>query len=175
MVSETNNTVSSITICPGTLRHAEQFDEQGNKYNGLIIENGINASFALTPESIIIRPEVAIKYRQESEKSDGNNATRDGHSPTEPTTTPKPEEQPTQDPVLPKRFTGSVSISSDRPARHLSNIIDGIYEQLNIIEGAEISMTLEIHAEVPDGIDNSKRRTLLENAETLKFSHKDVR
>ena len=75
---------------------------------------------------------------------------------------------------LPKQFKGSVSLSADRPARDMSKIIEGIIEQLTAIEGADVELTLEIHADVPDGIDSNKRRTLMENAATLGFTDKDI-
>ena len=38
-----------------------------------------------------------------------------------------------------------------------------------LYEGATVELKLEIDAEVPDGIDKAKSRTLLENANTLGF------
>ena len=43
------------------------------------------------------------------------------------------------------------------------------------INSAEVNLRLEIDAEVPDGLDRSKVRTLMENASTLGFSEKIIR
>ncbi|MDA8675490.1 DUF499 domain-containing protein [Alphaproteobacteria bacterium] len=157
----------------GPFAYAEQFDEGKNSYVGLVIEGGMNTPIGLTPDSVIVHPETALNNRQKGEiniTSPDDNKQYD-----ERTTSETPAEQSTQLPELPKTFSGSVSISTDRPARDMSRIIEGIIDQLNNIEGAEISMTLEIHADVPTGIDNSKRRTLLENADSLKFNDKNVK
>ena len=45
---------------------------------------------------------------------------------------------------------------------------------MNTIEGADVTLTLEISAEVEAGVDSNKRRILLENAATLGFSEKDI-
>ena len=156
---------------PGPFAYAEKFDEQAGAYQGLLIEGGLNAAISLTKDTIIVRPYVAIEARGKFEQPE--TPTTEINKPTSPEDgggSDKPVEAP-----LPKRFTGSVSLSPDRPGRDMSKIIEGIIEQLNSIEGADISITLDIHADVPGGIDNAKRRTLLENAVTLKFIDKDVK
>ncbi len=47
-------------------------------------------------------------------------------------------------------------------------------EQLTTIPGASVELKLEIDAEVPNGIDKSRSRTLLENAGTLGFIDKEL-
>ena len=66
-------------------------------------------------------------------------------------------------------------ISSERPAREIHQIVEAIVEQLTTIPGSEVTLKLEIDAEVPAGLDKGKVRTLIENATTLGFLEKDVR
>ena len=75
----------------------------------------------------------------------------------------------------PTRFVGTVMISPDRPARDIHQIVEAIIEQLTTLPGAEVSLRLEIDAEVPSGLDRGKVRTLLENANTLGFIDKAVK
>ncbi len=75
---------------------------------------------------------------------------------------------------LPTRFQGTVMISSDRPARDIHQVVEAIIEQLTTIPGASVELKLEIDAEVPNGIDKSRSRTLLENASTLGFIDKEL-
>lgn len=75
---------------------------------------------------------------------------------------------------LPTRFVGTVMISSERPAREIHQIVEAIVEQLTTLPGSEVSLKLEIDAEVPAGLDRAKVRTLLENAATLGFIDKVV-
>ena len=65
-------------------------------------------------------------------------------------------------------------LSSDRPARDMHQIVEAIVEQLSTLPGAEVSLRLEIDAEVTSGLDRAKVRTLLENASTLGFIDRSV-
>ena len=54
-----NTILSSISQAEaGPFAYAECFDKDTNKYLGIVIENGMNTSVALTNESVIIRPSV---------------------------------------------------------------------------------------------------------------------
>jgi hypothetical protein len=79
-----------------------------------------------------------------------------------------PEQQPT-------RFYGAVMISPERPARDIHQIVEAIIEQLTTLPGADVTIKLEIDAEVASGLDRAKVRTLVENATTLGFIEKLVR
>ena len=71
--------------------------------------------------------------------------------------------------VLPTRFSATAMISPDRPARDIHQIVEAIIEQLTTIPGSDVTLKLEIDADVPAGMDRAKVRTLLENANTLKL------
>ena len=70
------------------------------------------------------------------------------------------------------RFLGTVMLSADRPARDMSQIVEAIVQQLTTLPGADVSLKLEIDAEVVTGMDRAKVRTLMENAATLGFIDK---
>lgn len=65
-------------------------------------------------------------------------------------------------------------ISPERPARDIHQIVEAIIEQLTTLPGADVSIRLEIDAEVPSCLDRAKVRTLAENATTLGFIDKAV-
>lgn len=69
---------------------------------------------------------------------------------------------------------GTVFLSADRPAGDMGQIVEAIVEQLTTLPGADVTLKLEIDAEVPSGLDRSKVRTLMENASTLGFVDKSV-
>lgn len=75
---------------------------------------------------------------------------------------------------LPTQFLGTVMISTDRPAQEIHQIVEAIVEQLTTLPRSNVSLKLEIDAEVPSGLDRSKVRTLSENATTLNFIDKKV-
>jgi hypothetical protein len=162
--------LSSISqTVAGPFAYAESFDKANNKYIGLVIENGMNTPVALTNESVIVEPTVAEKNRL-------NPAEPDPKPPIDPqpggsggVTDPAPKPEP-----LPTKFKGTINLSSERPARDFGKVVDGIIDQITNIEGAEINLTLEIHADVPNGIEKNKQRTLIENANTLGFVDKNI-
>lgn len=163
--------LSSISqAVAGPFAYAESFDNTTHKYIGLVIENGMNTPVALTHESVIVKPSVAEENRSSPTVPD----------PTPPITPQPPTGSgngivPTGEPEpLPTKFKGTISLDSDRPARDMSKIVDGIIDQLTNIEGAEVNLTLEIHAEIPKGIEKNKERTLVENANTLGFVDKEI-
>ena len=91
----------------------------------------------------------------------------DGQPADDVPSAPQPEKKPT-------RFSGAVMISPERPARDIHQIVEAIVEQLTTLPGSQVKIRLEIDAEVPDGLDRAKVRTLVENANTLGFVEKSV-
>ena len=76
---------------------------------------------------------------------------------------------------LPRLKDRSVMISSDRPARDIHQIVEAVVEQLTTLPRSEVTLKLEIDAEVPSGLDRAKVRTLIENANTLGFIEKTIK
>ena len=77
--------------------------------------------------------------------------------------------RPMNEDDLPKRYRGIVGVSSERPSRDFGRIVENIVEQISLIEGANVEITVEIEADVPGGIEKGKQRVLLENSNTLRF------
>ncbi len=159
-------------MLPGPFAYAESWDA-ATGYAGLVIDHGGHAAVSVNSESLIVRPEVAEANRPAPQEALGKalvpgepagpqGGASEGEVPTQPA-----EKQPT-------RFFGSVRISPDRPAKEMHQIVEAIVEQLTTVSGSEVTLTLEIDAEVPDGLDRAKVRTLIENANTLGFLDKSV-
>jgi len=77
---------------------------------------------------------------------------------------------PTEAP-LPRRFHGTVKLDPERVGRDAGKIAEEVIAHLLVQKGARVSVTLEIHAELPEGAGESLVRTVTENAAALKFSH----
>ena len=60
-------------------------------------------------------------------------------------------------------------------AHEMRQIAGVIVEQLTTLPGSEVTLRLEIDAEVPSGLDRNKVRTLMENANTLGFIDKVIK
>ncbi|KGF68104.1 ATPase AAA [Hoeflea sp. BAL378] len=169
-------------MLPGPFAYAEAWDEGSQTYRGLIVEKATNAHVVVDRDSVIIRPTVALEQLSKQAARQAvvtPPASTGGMSEPVPGATPLAVD--TGDTVsapvvdrLPTRFEGTVIISAERPARDIHQIVEAIIEQLTTIAGSEVSLRLEIDAEVPSGLDRSKVRTLLENATTLGFIDKRI-
>ena len=158
-------------LLPGEFAYAESWDEESKTYRGLAINNAANINVVIDNESVIIRREVAqanLPQPQDphSVSDRGLLAVDDGQVRTNPAQTTEP-------PLT--RFIGTVDISSERPVRDIQRIVEAVVEQLTTLPGSEVSLRLEIDAEVPSGLDRAKVRTLMENANTLNFIDKTIK
>jgi hypothetical protein len=166
-------------MLPGPFAFAERWDETGQKYLGLLIDKTATPHIVIDRDSVIVKPDVAEAHRpapksettESSSPTDGQGAaaTGDGgnaQSGEAPGTEGKER--------LPTRFIGTVMISPDRPARDIHQIVEAIVEQLTTMPNSEVTLKLEIDAEVPGGLDRAKVRTIIENATTLGFIDKSV-
>ena len=82
---------------------------------------------------------------------------------------PGPEPTPAAD-SQPTRFHGSVSLDATRAGRDASRIADEVITHLAGLVRANVTVTLEIAAEIPDGAPDHVVRTVTENSRTLKFN-----
>ncbi len=164
-------------MLPGPFGYAERWDDKTETYLGLAIERATNAAVVIDSDSVIIKPDIAEAHRPAPVQPGpppvaGAPASPEGvpsaAGPSDGTPdAPAPERKPT-------RFFGTVMISAERPAREIHQIVEAIVEQLTTIPGSEVTLKLEIDAEVPGGLDRAKVRTLLENCTTLGFIEKVV-
>lgn len=162
-------------MLPGPFAYAERWEESTGRYLGLAIDHASNAMIVIDGDSVIIRPEVAEAHRPApSPPTEPQPGTLEIGNPAEPGSQ-TPGQEPTP-PVErnPTRFSGTVMISPDRPARDMHQIVEAIVEQLTTLQSSKVTLRLEIEAEVPAGLDRAKVRTLIENANTLGFTEKSV-
>lgn len=163
-------------MIPGPFAYAERWDEKSDIYLGLAIERAANAAVVIDSDSVIVKPAVAEAHRP-APVQPGSGGDTQGPGEKSPDTGSQPDGGTPQPPPAerkPTRFTGSVMISSERPAREIHQIVEAIVEQLTTIPGSSVKLKLEIDAEVPSGLDRAKVRTLVENANTLGFIDKAV-
>jgi predicted AAA+ superfamily ATPase len=165
-------------MLPGPFAYAERWDEAKKTYAGLAIDHAGGVQIVIDSESVIIQPDVAEANRPKPA------VVPEGGGVTPGTTPPVPGGGPTGTPPVapgpvveknPTRFSGTVMISPDRPARVMHQIVEAIVEQLTTMAGSEVTLRLEIDAEVPSGLDRAKVRTLIENATTLGFIEKTIK
>lgn len=159
-------------MLPGPFAYAERWDEAKQTYAGLEISGAASAQVVIDGDSVIIKPDVAEAHRPLPSATpagaDGTSDPAEGGRSDTPAVTDGAAAPPQAD-KTPTRFVGTVMISPDRPARDIHQIIEAIVEHLTTLPGSEVSLKLEIDAEIPSGLDRAKVRTLMENATTLGF------
>ena len=68
-----------------------------------------------------------------------------------------------------RRFHASVQLDSLRAGRDASRIADEVIQHLTKLVDAEVEITLEIQAKLPDGASDKTIRDVTENCRTLRF------
>ena len=167
-------------LAPGPFAYAEGWDEDAGAYRGLKIDGAANAPIVIDSESVIVKPDVAERHRPAPLPAGPGGAGVPGGGGPPPGDTDtgggtRPDPPPLPGEAKPRRFSGAVMISPNRPAKEFGKIVESIVEQLTTLPGSAVTLKLEISAEVADGLDRAKVRTLIENANTLKFLDKEVK
>ena len=72
-------------------------------------------------------------------------------------------------PPRPRRFHGTVTLDPARAGRDASKITDEVLTHLVGLLGSSVRVTLEIDAEIPEGVPDHVVRIVTENSRTLKF------
>src|SRR5579859_6062750 len=71
-----------------------------------------------------------------------------------------------------RRFHASVTMSDpQRLGRDVAQIAQEVVQHLTRLAGAEVNITLEIQAELPEGASEKTVRDVTENCRTLKFDN----
>lgn len=165
--------VALLTWNPDTFAYASAVDETSDRYAGLVA--GMSPSVTLDGASVVVRPDVAQRQIEEDRRHAEEAAGRGlgekvagggnggGDIPGSDERDPKPAE-----PTLPARFYGRKALQPVRLLRDVSDITDAIVQQLGRAGDADVSITIEIEA-TSAGFDDDVRRTVTENAHTLRF------
>ena len=146
--------------------YAEGWDEEKKRYLGLRAAQ--LTSIMLDSQSLIVKPEVA--KRQIGAKKEEEEVIIDvvtgGERPGEEEIEPEEPGKPAQ----PRRFYGSVKLDATRLGRDAGKIAEEVVQHLSAIVGANVEVTLEISAQIPEGASDHVVRTVTENCNTLHFT-----
>ena len=174
--------VAALTWERETFAYADSYDATRHRYLGLKTGQQIMPSL----DGMLVKPEVAAAQiaadkvatpqtpassftyghaaapgaRQHQFVSDGNTAT------SEPSNAPVASTEP-----QPQRFYGSVTLDTTRAVRDATAVIEEVAQHLSGLLGARVEITMEIHADLPEGTPDHIVRTVTENCRTLKFTN----
>ena len=80
-----------------------------------------------------------------------------------------PHSSPLTPHATPRRFYGTVHLDPNRVGRDAGRIAEEVIAHLIGQPGAQVTVTLEIEARLPDGFSDNIVRIVIENGRTLKF------
>jgi predicted AAA+ superfamily ATPase len=152
-----------------TFAFAESHDEAAGRYRGL--RAGQSVTVTSDGNGLLVKPDVAAR-QMDAEVSPtpphpgpGSKVSSGGPGPEPDGHGPSPG-----DPVTSfRRFHGSVRVDSTRVGRDAARIAEEVIAHLVAQAGAEVTVTLEIEARLPNGAADQLIRTVTENCRTLKF------
>jgi hypothetical protein len=156
--------VGLLTWSTDSFAFAESYDDTAKRYRGLRAGQMLSVSNDST--ALLVSPKVA---RQQMSTETPPSPT--GQPPIQPggDTPQSPQIPPSPDAAKPKRFHGTVHLDAARVGRDASRIAEEVIAHLAGQVGAEVRVTLEIEAQLPDGASDQVVRTVTENSRTLKF------
>jgi hypothetical protein len=174
--------VASLTWDRETFAYADNYDASHQRFLGL--KTGQQTMPSL--DGVLVKPEVAaaqiaaemvpkeplvdnnFKYGHTGTSSNGQPKVGEDESAeeSEDTQTPAPSKQ-----THPQRFYGSVMLNTTRPVRDATAVIEEVVQHLSGLLGTTVEITMEIHADLPEGTPEHIVRTVTENCRTLKFTN----
>lgn len=145
--------------------------------------NQSDAAYSADINGYLVKPEAALrqieKERAETPPSPtsnyipqppfGGEKTNEFPVPGEVGAVPVPPVGPEKKESKPHRFYATVKLDSSRIGRDAGKIAEEIVQHIALLEGANVEVTLEINAEIPNGVPDNVVRTITENCRTLKF------
>lgn len=168
LISAIADGVALLTWEKDAFAYADSQDESTGRYRGL--RGGQQIPIADGDSGLLVKPGVARKQMDEEQPS--KSLDRPGTVPGEPTPSgegPEPGDAKPEESARPKRFHGSVKLDAMRPGRDAGKIAEEVITHLSGLVGAEVTLTLEMEAVIPDGAPENVVRIVTENARTLKF------
>jgi predicted AAA+ superfamily ATPase len=159
---------SLLTWKKDSFAYAESYDEGATRYRGLRGGQQVLVVDADSPD-LLVKSEIARKLLDAETKPEPTSPV-DGPAPV-PGPGPQPVTQTPPEAAKPKRFHGSVDLDATRVGRDAGRIADEVISHLAGLVGANVTVTLEIEAEIPNGAPDNVVRTVTENSRTLKFKN----
>lgn len=166
--------VASLTWQTDTFAYAESYDETENRYRGLHCGQVISAGTedgGLLVKAAVARQQLDAELKDvtlsngekrpdKSGGTGGGNPAQDG--------TGGGGAKPAPVPAV-RRYHATVLLDSMRVGRDASKIADEVIAHLAGQVGAEVTVRLEIEANLPNGATDQLIRIVTENGRTLKF------
>ncbi len=170
--------VNTLTWELDTFAYAESYDEATGRYRGL--RGAVLVPISENDGALIVKPEIA-RTQLDAEAAaraasvevvEGRGAGTINRAVAEDRTeaTTSSIETPTVKPRTLRRFYGSVGLDASRTGRDAGRIAEEVITHLVGLLGANVRVSLEIEADIPNGVPDHVVRTVKENSRVLKFT-----
>jgi predicted AAA+ superfamily ATPase len=171
LVEAIQDGVNRITWRQDTFAYADSYDPVAQRYRGLVVAR--RPSVQVNATSLVVKADAAAAQLEKDAAAAPTSTSRPGSVP-EPVSggVGSPNPSPGSSTLLPnilRRFYGSVRLDPARMAKESGEIAQAIVQHLASLVDADVTVTLEVQANMPGGAPDSVVRTISENARTLKF------
>ena len=166
--------MSLLTWAQEGFAYAEAFEEKEGRYRGLRAGQQLVLS-SHAPSGLLVQPEVALKQLTQTPLQSG--ASTPSEKPTDTATLSEetegasPAGKTGEEMRVLRRFHGTVSLDPARVGRDAGRIAEEVVAHLLGLPQAEVRVSLEIEAVVPQGVPENVVRIVTENCRTLKFEN----
>ena len=175
LMQAVNSGLGSLTWAQDGFAYAEGYDDEAKRYQGL--QAGQIQEIAQLRIGLLVKPEVAQQQLDdERTQRPGSPDDKEKEKDREaggPPIIGKPlgpgGSGETVEVQLPIRFHGSKELDATRVGRDAGQVAEEVISHLSGLVGAEVKVTLEIEANIPDGAPDNVVRTVTENSNTLRF------
>lgn len=141
------------------------------KYVGLTLGH-VPPGVYYDDSSVVVRPEIAAKSMEENEVriTEGVKEVGTEFEGTKPSkSSPEAGLKGKETVTVPKRFYGTIQLNPMRLASDAGTVGQEVVQHLEALLGSKVRITLDIEADIPDGVPDHIVRVVSENARTLKF------
>ena len=175
LVNAVQDGLSMDTWQQDAFAYAESYDDKEQRFRGLRGGAGGNIVYDSDAHGLIVKAEVArkqIEIDKEGLKGDGNGVTLSPGGGTGEQVDLYDKDPAKEEELSAKkrRYYGSVKLDPQRAGFSASQIADEVIKHLSSLDNAEVKVTLEIEANIPEGAPENTIRTVTENSRTLKFT-----
>jgi hypothetical protein len=172
LVQAIRDGVALLTWQTETFAYADSYDEAAGRYKGL--RGGQSVTLDAGSPGLLVKPDVARRQMEaEVQPTLSGGETNTDTSPTGAALAGSGKAGGKVDPItppLPRRFHGTVRLNPNRVGLDASRIADEVLAHLVGQVGAEVTVTLEVEASLPNGASGQIVRTVTENSRTLRFT-----
>jgi predicted AAA+ superfamily ATPase len=161
-----------LTWTSESFAYADSFDQAAVRYRGL--RAGQNVAVTADSTGFLVKPDIACRQLDAEAPKPGG--ALPGRAPDAGGTTtvdgPPSKDKGDRGELVPavRRFFGTVTLDPTRVGRDAGRIAEEVIAHLVGQVGADVTVRLEIAADLPKGASDQVIRTVTENSRTLKFN-----